>query len=265
MSQDTVKKNLLKLYDCKEEYTVIFSGKRSGKVNGIYRPATKEIIIHNRNFHGSGGINENAIMYTAIHELAHHIQFTEYGKKSARTHTALFYSIMHDLADIAEKKGLYKTILDSDTERLVEEARDLSCEIAKLQKKLGEVLSRIHQYCLDNGIRYEDIVERKVQIHRNTAVKANKAFKVNLPENIGADLQEVILNEKDQAVQSAMVKASQKGKSVDQVKRTKTAPVDNEDETVSLIKEKSRLERTIKTLTRRLEEVAEQLISRGET
>jgi fructoselysine-6-P-deglycase FrlB-like protein len=108
------------------------------------------------------------------------------------------------------------------------------------------------------------VLERKVQIHRNTAIKANKAFQINLPENIGADLQEVILNEKDKAAQSAMIKASQKGKSVEQVKRVKTAPVEHEDETVSLIKEKSRLERTIKTLTRRLDEVAEQLQTRGE-
>ena len=264
MNQDEVKKNLLKLHECKEDFTVMFTGKRSNKVNGLYKPDTKEILIHNRNFHGSGGINDNALFYTAIHELAHHLQFTEHKKKASRVHTALFYSIMHDLADIAEKKGLYKVATDAETDKLVEEARKISNEIAQLQRKLGDVLSKIEKICLDTGVRYEDVLERKAQIHRNTAAKAYKAFRTNLPETIGADLQEAILNEKDEDTQQAMIKAAQKGKSVEQVKRAKAAPVENEDETVSLIKEKGRIERTINSLNRRLDEVTEQLKSRGE-
>jgi hypothetical protein len=62
-----------------------------------------------------------------------------------------------------------------------------------------------------------------------------------------------------------MIRAAQKGKSVVQVKRTPAGPIEHEDETVSLIKEKRRIERTIAFLNRCLEEVIEQLQSRGES
>jgi Zn-dependent peptidase ImmA (M78 family) len=66
MNQDQVKEKLLKLHDCTEDFIVIFSGKKSKKVNGLYKPDKREIIIHNRNLD-----NDNLLLYTAIHELAH--------------------------------------------------------------------------------------------------------------------------------------------------------------------------------------------------
>jgi hypothetical protein len=48
-------------------------------------------------------------------------------------------------------------------------------------------------------------------------------------------------------------------------KSTESArPVDTEDETATMVREKRRIERTIETLTRRLEEIKQQLITRGE-
>ncbi|MDR0474216.1 MAG: hypothetical protein LBH43_11160 [Treponema sp.] len=263
MNQDTVKKNLLKIHACTEDFTVIFSGKKCQKVNGLYKPDKKEIIIHNRNFNNDEA-GENLLFYTAIHEQAHHIMFTELKKKSARSHTALFWATLDDLADIAEKKGLYKIAIDTDTEKLINEAHEISCEIAMLQKKLGQTLARLNEKCREKGIRFEDIVERKAQIAKKTADKANKAYTMNLPGSIGVDIQEAVLRERDEDVREVMINAGQKGKSVEQVKRTKTGPVDHEDETVSLMKEKTRLERTIESLKRRLYEVEEQLTTKGE-
>ncbi|MCK4514270.1 MAG: hypothetical protein KAU31_03380, partial [Spirochaetaceae bacterium] len=71
MNQDQVKEQLLRLEDDTEEFFLIFSGKRSKKANGLYHPDTREIILHNRNFE-----SDTALMYTAIHEFAHHIHFT---------------------------------------------------------------------------------------------------------------------------------------------------------------------------------------------
>ena len=263
MNQDIVKKNLLKLHNCEEEFTVIFSGKKSNKVNGLYKTGKREIIIHNRNFANDEAGN-NLLFYTAIHELAHHIQFTEHKKKSCRTHTSLFYAIMNDLADIAEKKGLYKVVMDAATEKLVKEAHELSCQIAAIQKKLGKVLFKLEEKCVETGIRYEDVIDRKAQISLNTAKKARKAFVIDIPENLSADIQEAVLRENDEDVQQEMINAGQKGKSVEQVKRVKTNSVVNEDETESLLKEKKRLTRTIDTLQRRLDEVVEHLESKGE-
>ena len=263
MNQDQCKEKLLKLHDCIEDFVVIFSGRKSNKVNGLYHWDKHEIIIHNRNFENSETGN-NLLFYTAMHELAHHIQYTEHKQKSARAHTQLFYAVLDDLVDLAEKKGVYKIGIDKETQELIDEAKDISCEIAKLQKKLGQIMTRLHEKCQEKGIRYEDVVERKVQISRKTMQRSQKAFIMDMPEDIGADIQETALNERDEDKRNAIIHAGQKGKSVAQAKRALASPPAQEDETVSLKKEKARLERTIASLERRLEEVAEQLQSRGE-
>ena len=90
--------------------SVVFSGKQSKKVNGLYKPESREILIHNRNFKG-----DNALVYTAIHEFAHHIQFTKgEGKVSIKAHTNVFWNIFHNLLVQAEDKGLYDNIFRSD-------------------------------------------------------------------------------------------------------------------------------------------------------
>ena len=82
MNQDQVKEKLLAIEDAPLEFSVIFSGKRSKKVNGLYKPDTREILIHNKNFQGGSGgekaqgataTADNLLIYTAIHEYAHHL------------------------------------------------------------------------------------------------------------------------------------------------------------------------------------------------
>jgi hypothetical protein len=93
MNQEQVMQKLLQLDDTVEDFIVTLSGKASSKVDGLYKPETREIIIHNKNHTG-----DNALMYTAIHEFAHHIQFTTSAAPvSARSHTNHFYSILHKL------------------------------------------------------------------------------------------------------------------------------------------------------------------------
>jgi hypothetical protein len=264
MNQDQVKDRLLNLHDCTEKFTVIFSGKKSKKVNGLYKPDTHEIIIHNRNFGSGDNVNNDLLFYTAMHELAHHIQFTELHQKSVRSHTALFYSTLDDLVDIAEKKGLYKMPIDDDTQKLIDIADEISCEIAGMQRKLGGVLNRLYKVCQEKGIRFEDVVERKIQLARNTLKNSIKANDLNIPGGINADIQEAAIKERDDEKRAAIIKAGEEGKSIDQAKRAIATPPVQEDEAVSLMKEKARLERTINSLTRRLEEVTEHLQTIGE-
>jgi hypothetical protein len=178
MNQNQVQEKLSKLYDCKEVFTVIFSGKKSGKANGIYKPLTREIVIHNRNFiddeHGKQ--NDMLLMFTAIHELTHHVLITEKGNKSPRTHSQEFWATFHNLLDIAEEKQIYKAQIDSDTKQLISEARDISKQIAQLQRELGRILLAINDSCQENGLRYEDIVEREAQIDRQSAKIAVSAL-----------------------------------------------------------------------------------------
>jgi hypothetical protein len=51
-----VKEQLQTLHNFPVEYSVIFSGKKSKKVNVLYKPGAKEIIIHNKNFFERGAI-----------------------------------------------------------------------------------------------------------------------------------------------------------------------------------------------------------------
>ena len=74
MNREQVKKRLLGLRKTDEDFEVIFSGKKSRKVDGLYKPASREIILHTGNF-----TTDDELVYTAIHEYAHHLQFTDLG------------------------------------------------------------------------------------------------------------------------------------------------------------------------------------------
>ena len=61
MNNDEIKERLLKLEETSIDFTVTMSGKESPKVNGLYKPETHEIILHNKNFK-----SDNQLIYTAI-------------------------------------------------------------------------------------------------------------------------------------------------------------------------------------------------------
>ena len=60
MNQDRVKEILLETADTELEFSVVFTGKSSKKVNGLYKPDTHEIILHNKNF-----ANDNELIYSS--------------------------------------------------------------------------------------------------------------------------------------------------------------------------------------------------------
>jgi hypothetical protein len=117
MNQDKVKTILLDIEDTELDFSVIFSGKKSRKVNGLYKPDTREILIHNKNFTDETGLNENLLIYTAIHEYAHHQHSCKNGGRlSARAHTSDFWAIFHGLLEKAEAKGLYQNTIEESPE-----------------------------------------------------------------------------------------------------------------------------------------------------
>ena len=96
MTNEKIKNKLTKLYDCKEDFTVTMSGKASNRVNGLYKPATHEIILHNKNFK-----NDNQLIYTAVHEFTHHVLTTEKGVKTTKAHSGAFWATFYDFLDKA--------------------------------------------------------------------------------------------------------------------------------------------------------------------
>jgi hypothetical protein len=84
--------------------------------------------------------------------------------------------------------------------------------------------------------------------------------------DVGADIQVEAAKQRGEEKREAIIAAGQEGKSVIQAKKSTSSakPLNSEDETVELSREKRRIEKTIESLTRRLSEIKEQLISRGE-
>ena len=256
MTNEEIKISLQKIWECKNDFSVIQTGKKSSRVNGFYRPATKEIFLHNKNFS-----SDNQMMYTAIHELTHHILISEKNVASVKSHTTLFWSTFYDLMDIAVEKGIYRRKRSGATKELVGQARKIQKEIIEAQKRLGELLGKINESCKSNGERYEDVVESDLQLSRSKAqeLRSMSASQCEYSDEIS----KVIETVKD--VVSAK-KAAENGKTLAQIKaiaskKPALASDDDLDDPSSLKREKKRLERTIERLQDRLVQVEESLAS----
>jgi hypothetical protein len=255
MNQEDVKKRLGELYKSAFDYTVIFSGKYSKLVNGLYKPAGKEIILHNKNF-----ANDNLLLYTAIHELAHHICMTEKGQKGARSHTAQFWSTFHDLLDIAEKKGIYTRVHDKKLDALIQKARELDKKIAELQRVLGGILMEISDTCKKDGTRMEDVFERDINLSRKTLNYSIKAATICADEDCGQDIQKFLTGNKNEDIKSFIEEQHRTGKSAAQIQQglqnIKSEEMSTRDR---LVREKNRIEKTIISLQKRLSDIMEEI------
>ena len=264
MNQDNVKQKLLAIEDAPLEFTLVFSGKKSSKVNGLYKPQSREIIIHNRNFKPDDA-GQNLLLYTAIHEYAHHLHAcARGGNLSPRAHNSEFWAIFHALLEKAEEKNIYNDVFSVSPELLkltdVIRTKYLANNGA-LVKEMGKHLLKAHDLCTGIGVRFEDYVDRMLRIPRTAANMAIKMFEYDITPEVGADnmrfLAGIRNSDERQAAETALIK----GKSPDTVKIAVRNKNKTEDPMALLEKEKSRLERTIATLTKRLKEVEKQLSS----
>lgn len=255
MNNEEIKSSLQKLFSCKTDFSVTMTGKQSSKVNGFYRPNTCEIFLHNRNFK-----NENELMYTAVHELTHHILTTEKGVKTAKAHSGLFWSTFYDLLDKAVELGFYSRTRSVETQKLIDEAKEIEKSISELQHKLGEVISKIYESCRENGDRVEDVIEHDIQITRQKAKDLCKMSDGNSDE-----ISKAVNSAKDVIIRNAAQQAADEGKTVEQVKAIATqkakAVDDDLENPEQLRREKRRLETTIERLQARLVQVEETLLS----
>ncbi|MDR3131461.1 MAG: hypothetical protein LBU18_07930 [Treponema sp.] len=266
MNQDQVKEALLSIEDAPLDFQLIFSGKKSRKVNGLYKPETREIIIHNRNFNDG-----NLLVYTAIHEYAHHLHAcSRCGRLPSRSHTAEFWAIFHGLLEKAEAQGVYKNVFADSPElaELTETIRGKYLrENGSLVKELGMHLLRAHELCSAIDARFEDYVDRVLCIPRLAASTAIKMYQYNLNPQLGPDNMRFLAGIRNDDERMAAEQALIRGKSPDTVKTgvrggraaSPSAPLTDEEQRARLEKEKLRLERTIASLTKRLGEVEQEL------
>lgn len=258
MTNEELKAKLQKLFECKTDFSVIQTGKKSNRVNGFYKLGTQEIFLHNRNF-----TTDNELMYTAVHELTHHILSTEKGVKSAKCHSGIFWATFYDLLDKAIELGLYSRNRSEETTALIESAKEIQKSIIEAQKKLGAIIVKLTESCEKNGERVEDVVEHDLQITRN---KARELAKNSRSEsNNNDEMSRAINSAKDIMIKAAAQRAANDGKTVEQVKaiaKQKAKAVDDDLESPDqLRREKKRLENQIERLNDRLVQIEETLTS----
>jgi hypothetical protein len=262
MNQDKVKQKLLAIEDAPLEFSLVFSGKKSKKVNGLYKPASREIIIHNRNFQPDD-TGQNLLLYTAIHEYAHHLHAcSRGGTLSPRAHNSEFWAIFHALLEKAEKKKIYSDVFSVSPEllKLTDVIRDKYLKNnGELVKEMGKHLLKAHDLCTGIGVRFEDYVDRMLRIPRTAANMAIKMFEYDIAAEVGADNMRFLAGIRDGDERKAAETALIKGKSPDSVKVQVRNKNREEDPVLILEKEKTRLERTIATLNKRLDEVKKEL------
>lgn len=253
MNQDQVKEILLQLNDDVEEFFVIFSGKSSKKVNGLYHPDSREIIIHNKNFE-----NDQLLLYTAIHEFAHHVHITQSPiPVGARAHTIEFRRIFHDLLRLAEQKELIGNVFETDQDFInltTEIKKNLIGPQGELARKLGEAFIQAQSLCKKKGYRFEDYIERVIQFDKSTAQTLMKAKTLELPSDLGYENMKLVAAVGDAEGREKLQKSLSEGSSRDLAKFSIKKP-EAEDPMTRLLKEKKRIERTIDSLTKKLEQV----------
>jgi len=253
MNNEQIKELLISLEDTDKDFSVTQSGKESKKINGLYKPESFEIIIHNKNF-----TTENQLIYTAIHEYTHHLISCKYKDKGeklpAKSHSTEFWAKFDDLLEIAVSKNLYKRERSESLSTLISEAKEIDKEIVKLQKKLGLLLKEIQKKSDEENVRYEDVITHDLNMTRSTAKKCIQSNSIN--SDCGQSELETILktnSKKRMEVEQSLTN----GKTINQAKHKST--VNESNSFVNLTKEKNRLEKTINQLQQRLEVVMEQL------
>ena len=263
MNQDRVKEILLRVAQPETEFSVVFSGKESALVNGLYKPATREIILHNRNFD-----SDDQLVYTAIHEYAHHLHCERKGGlSSGRAHTNEFWGIFHDLLVEAEGQGLYRNVFDSEPE-FVELTRKIKiacvAENGRVMLEFGRLMVEAQALCAKFKARFEDYVDRALGVPRSTATTAARAASYGVDPNVGWDGMKMAAGIRDPGLRAEALEALRSGASPAAVKARFAPAQPPEDAAERLVAEKERLERTIGNLEARLAQVEQRLAELGE-
>lgn len=251
MNQDQVKLKLLELENTEVDFTVTFSGKNSKKVDGLYYPDRKEIIIHNKNF-----TEDNQLMYTAIHEYAHHLQFTATAAPvTARAHSNDFWNIFHTLLFRAESMGLYKNIFETN-----DEFRELTSRLrgeymsrnGHLMKEFGSLLLKARELCQKYHASFEDYVDRVLQLHRNEAKTIMKTFTMDIAPEIGYENMKTVAKIKDPELRVSVQQAFFDQRSPDMIKAEINPKAEFKSRLTYLESEKERVEKALDRLTAQL-------------
>lgn len=262
MNQDKVKELLLRIKsDVKTDFTVIFTGKESSKVDGLYNRETCEILIHNRNFK-----DDNSMMYTAIHEFAHHIQFTELEPDAKnKTHSVQFWKTFFYLLGKAEYLKLYRNVFNTD-DRFIQLTENIKENYLKknglLMKEFGKLLVQAYDLCQQQHMEFEDYVDRQLSMNRSAAKNIMKVYAMDVEPSIGFDNMKIVSKVKDNQTRHKVEEAIKAGNPHAEVKAVIQESRMNQEKPVTqknLEKQKTTIERSIHALQVKLSDIDDKL------
>lgn len=251
MNQDQVKAAFVSLHEPKVEFTLAVLDRSNKRVNGLYKPASHSLVVFAKNFK-----SENAMFFTAMHEYAHHIMITEKGGSTSRSHTNAFWAVVHELAGIAEAKGLYQRAAAAEGMATIDKnLTDLLKQSGEILKQIGRALIEAQHTCEASGVRFEDYVMRDLKQTMPWAKACMVAAGYDLPAELGAENLKMCASIKSEEERVATVDALEGELSPQQVKAAKAEAKKPEDVVERLEHERMRLVKLISRLTDRLDEV----------
>lgn len=248
MNQDQLKLKLDE-YTEHQDFSVIFSGKSSKKIDGLYHPEKQEIIIHNKNFTTDG-----QLMYTALHELSHHIDFvTNRGKTTRNAHGGEFRSIFHGLLEKAVIDGDYEELSDPFLDKVIE----INKEHTVFLKKFGKALIDLLDLCQKDHFSFEDVVERKLSMKPGWAKDIMRVYAMDISEEIGGEFSKKVAKIKDPIERK---EAEEKGEIIPKAKPVISGP---ESELAEAEKALRRVEKSIENLEKKRQIYLDQIEGYG--
>lgn len=263
MNQDQLRDLLLELCGPHRDFRVVFSGKTSRKVDGLYKSESREIILHNRNAE-----TDERLIYTAIHELAHHIQFSEPPVPlTTRTHNTRFWSIFHSLLNRAEALGLYSSSFDRQQEFIDLTRRirhSFLAENGRLMKELGRLLQEARALCDKYHASYEDYLDRVLRLPRSGARAIEMSHVLNLDPRIGFENMRTVSRIPEEEKRGRAQTALLEGSSPEMVKMRFLAPETPADPLEAMHRERTRLQKMVLSLEKRIRELDRRISEHGE-
>jgi hypothetical protein len=264
MNQDEVKKMLLDIERATMDFSVVFTGKKSKKVNGLYKYDTFEILLHNKNFSTDG-----ELVYTAIHEYTHHLEhertLEQNGGKEpvtrTRFHNTDFWARFHHLLEIAGQKKYYSLNDESSPElsAITKAIQKITRENGEAMRELGSLLAKAQAVCKKENVRYEDYIDRVLRLPRNAARSLAKIAEYQIDPALGYDNMKFVASIPTEEKRRTAEARFLAGKTPDTVRGEVKKDAKKDDPKELLEQEKRRIERTIRTLTARLQQVEENL------
>lgn len=157
------------------DFNIIYTGKKSKRIDGKYNPKFKEIFINERNCINASN-PDNEIILIALHEYAHHIQNTESYMKS-NPHDTEFWAIYYSLVNSAEKKGLYNNIFSTEEYKI--QFNKCNNAFQKFNKAMEEFFESLHEFAeIDNNKNSNQFLDMAERIFKLPRGEMKKIFKI---------------------------------------------------------------------------------------